>query len=80
MRRLKASGFAETRPKVPNRTPQGAPIPENQAQNRRVLVRVYPMSIDDRNEMMEEVDIEDMTAQQEGEESGEGAEAAPADQ
>ena len=36
--RLKAVGFADTRPKYPNRTLFGKPIPENQAQNRRVVV------------------------------------------
>ena len=39
--RLKASGFAHTRPKVPNRDPETKePIPANQAQNRRVIVRI----------------------------------------
>jgi len=47
-RRLKAVGFAETRPKVPNRNKDGTPIPENQAENRRVVITVYPMSLPDR--------------------------------
>lgn len=45
--RLKATGFAETRPKVPNRTAEGSPIKENQAQNRRVNIRVYPQSLEE---------------------------------
>ena len=58
--RLKAAGFAETRPKVPNRDAQGAPISENQAINRRVLIRVYPMSLDERDDMMRKVKLEEM--------------------
>lgn len=38
--RLKASGFAETQPKVPNRDESGAAIPENQRLNRRVIIRI----------------------------------------
>jgi len=37
---LKASGYADTRPKLRNRDESGAPIPENQAQNRRVVIKV----------------------------------------
>ena len=40
--RLKAAGFSDTQPKVPNRTADGAPIRENQAANRRVNIRMYP--------------------------------------
>jgi len=49
--RMKASGYASTRPKVPNRNPDGTPIKENQAVNRRVNIRVIPMSLDQRNEI-----------------------------
>lgn len=38
--RLRAVGFAESVPKVPNRDAAGAPIPDNQAQNRRVVIRL----------------------------------------
>lgn len=38
--RLKAAGYADTRPKVPNRDAYGNPIPENQAYNRRVAIRL----------------------------------------
>ena len=38
--RLRAVGFAESSPKVPNRDEAGNPIPENQAQNRRVVIRL----------------------------------------
>ncbi len=47
-RRLKAIGYAETRPKLPNRQDDGAPIPENMSENRRVVMSVYPMSLDER--------------------------------
>ena len=36
--RLKAAGLADTQPEAPNTTPEGVPIPENQARNRRVVV------------------------------------------
>ena len=38
--RLKASGFAETRPKFPNRDMFQEPILENMAANRRVIIRL----------------------------------------
>ncbi len=37
---MHASGYADTRPKVPNRDAQDNPIPANQELNRRVVVRV----------------------------------------
>ena len=49
--RMKASGYASTRPKVPSRNPDGTPIKENQALNRRVNLRVFPMSLDQRTEI-----------------------------
>ncbi|MES2780263.1 MAG: flagellar motor protein MotB [Bacteroidota bacterium] len=39
--RLKASGYADTNPLVPNRDALGKPIPSNQAKNRRVLIRIH---------------------------------------
>ncbi len=56
--RLKASGYAETRPKVPNRDDRGVPIPENQAQNRRVIIRVHPMDLAERMDTLRKLDIE----------------------
>ena len=50
MTRMKAVGLADTQPKVPNRTPEGNPIPENMAQNRRVVVRVSPMSLEQQRQ------------------------------
>ncbi len=46
--KLKASGFAETRPKALNRDSAGAPIPANQALNRRVTIEVTAMSLEDK--------------------------------
>ena len=38
--RLRAVGFADASPKVPNRDEAGNAIPDNQAQNRRVVIRL----------------------------------------
>ena len=38
--RMRAAGYAETRPKVANRDSDGNAIPENQALNRRVVIRL----------------------------------------
>lgn len=38
--RLRAVGLADTMPKLPNRDDNGHPIPDNQAQNRRVVVKL----------------------------------------
>ncbi len=38
--RLRAIGYADTRPKVPNLDAQGNPIAENRALNRRVIIHV----------------------------------------
>lgn len=40
--RMEAIGYADTRPKVPNRDAYGEPLAANQEVNRRVVVRVYP--------------------------------------
>jgi chemotaxis protein MotB len=38
--RLRAVGYADTRPKAPNRDAAGNPIPANQAKNRRVVIKL----------------------------------------
>jgi chemotaxis protein MotB len=38
--RLKATGYAHTRPKFPNRDAQGVPIIDNMVANRRVVLRI----------------------------------------
>ena len=68
--RLKVTGFAETRPKVPNRDSKGTPIPKNQAQNRRVILRVFPMSLDEQKEL-DQVDVEEFTSEKEPPPEGE---------
>lgn len=47
-KRFKATGFADVRPKVPNRDSEGNPLKENQKANRRVDIRVYPMSPEEK--------------------------------
>jgi chemotaxis protein MotB len=44
--RLRAEGFADVAPKAPNRDTNGRPIPENQAQNRRVVVKLEKIDPD----------------------------------
>ena len=39
-RKLRAAGYADTFPKAPNRDANGDAIPENQAQNRRVVIKL----------------------------------------
>ncbi len=41
VRRMRAVAFADTQPKVPNRDSTGVPIPENQAKNRRIIIRIH---------------------------------------
>jgi len=38
--RLRATGYGDTDPKLPNRDVSGNPIPDNQAQNRRVVIKL----------------------------------------
>ena len=45
--KLHAAGYADTRPKVPNRDADGNAIPENQAQNRRVVIRLEKIDASD---------------------------------
>lgn len=47
--KLSGTGFAETRPKVPNRDADGNAIKENQSTNRRTAIRVEPMSLDEQD-------------------------------
>ncbi len=39
--RLKAAGYADTKPKAPNLDAKGIPIPQNQAKNRRIVLRIH---------------------------------------
>lgn len=38
--RLRAAGYADTFPKLPNKDADGHPLPDNQAQNRRVVIKL----------------------------------------
>jgi chemotaxis protein MotB len=38
--KLRAAGYADTFPKVPNRDANGTAIPQNQSQNRRVVIKL----------------------------------------
>ena len=70
--RMKAVGLAETRPKVPNRDPEGQPIKENQSINRRVAIRVYPMSLDERQEFLVKIEIKRLLQKVQGDNQGGG--------
>lgn len=39
--RLKAAGYADTKPKTPNVDGEGKPIPANQAKNRRIVLKIH---------------------------------------
>ena len=69
-RRLQATAFAETRPKVPNRDENRNPIRENQDKNRRVIVRVYPMPFSDRNRLQRPVKLQVETEEEVEREQG----------
>ncbi len=58
--KMKAVGFAETQPKVPNYDQKGKPIPENQQTNRRISIRVYPMSMKERAKFGVKIDLKKM--------------------
>lgn len=40
--RMTIASFGQFQPRVPNRTPEGAPLPVNQALNRRISIHVFP--------------------------------------
>jgi len=58
--RFKAIGLAATRPKVPNRDPEGKPIKENQATNRRINLHVERMSLEEQKLCNEKTDFKDI--------------------
>lgn len=39
--RLKAAGYADTKPKIPNTDAEGKSIPANQAKNRRIVLKIH---------------------------------------
>jgi len=58
--RMKAVGYADTQPKVPNRDTEGKPIPENRATNRRIAIKVFPMNLTEREKYGKKVDLKGM--------------------
>lgn len=44
---LKASGYADSRPRVPNQDSLGNPIPKNKDLNRRIVIRLYYSIVDE---------------------------------
>jgi chemotaxis protein MotB len=56
-KRMRAIGFADIDPKVPNLDKEGQPIPENRATNRRITIRVYPMNLSERDKYGKKVDL-----------------------
>ncbi len=48
--KLRASGYADVFPKLPNRDAAGNAIPENQAQNRRVIIKLEKVEKDGSTE------------------------------
>ena len=49
--RLKATGYSDTQPKLPNKDPEGNPIKANMIANRRVVMRIS------RSPIFEEVKV-----------------------
>ena len=46
--KMSAAGYADQKPKVPNRDADGNAIPENQSTNRRTAIRINAMSLKER--------------------------------
>jgi len=58
--RMKASGYGDSKPKVPNRDQEGKPIRENQATNRRIEVKMERMSLEEQKKCDEKGAMKDM--------------------
>lgn len=54
-KRLKASGYADSRPRVPNEDSLGNPLPENKALNRRIVLRLYYTTADNEDKAIEAI-------------------------
>ena len=74
--RLKATGYADTQPKAPNEDAEGNPVPDNQALNRRVVIRIYPMSLPEREVFFQK--LADKEREKEASAAGQPATLAPA--
>lgn len=74
--RLKATGYADTEPKAPNKDAEGNPVPDNQALNRRVVLRIFPMSLPEREVFFQK--LADKEREKEASAAGQPATLAPA--
>ena len=74
--RLKATGYADTQPKAPNKDAEGNPVPDNQALNRRVAIRIYPMSLVQREVFLQKMGEKER--EKEASAAGQPATLAPA--
>lgn len=57
-KRLQANSFADTMPKYQNKDKEGKPIEKNKAKNRRIAMRIFPMSLDKRASIIKEIGVE----------------------
>lgn len=48
---LRPVGLGDTEPVVPNRTPSGEPIPENQAENRRIVIKLQKILVKNKEDI-----------------------------
>jgi len=61
--RMKASGYGDTKPKVPNLNQEGLPIAENRATNRRIEIKVERMSLVEQQKCKPKDNLKDMLGQ-----------------
>ncbi len=76
--KLSAAGFADQKPKVPNRAEDGTPIPENRATNRRTAIRINAMSLKEREVWYQHLALK--RAKEEAEKQAKAAEEAASGQ
>ena len=62
--RLKAAGFADTKPKAPNLDGEGKPINENRATNRRIEIKVERMTLEDQKKCNPSENLKDMLSRE----------------
>ena len=58
--RMKASGYSDTKPKVPNLDQNGQPILENRATNRRIEIKIERMSLEEQQKCKPKDYLKDM--------------------
>ena len=62
---MKASGYSDTKPKVPNLDQNGQPIPENRATNRRIEIKIERMSLEEQKTCTPKDYLKDMLKESE---------------